>query len=104
LFISNTNQSNVLSTEEDKAVKQKVKYPNSFKNDLARDNKKFLKKCNFFLFKSLLELPSLSVSLEKCMPRPVWVVNEKKINEGKPKELSPEEMIEAFNSQGHVNA
>jgi hypothetical protein len=38
------------------------------------------------------------------MPRPVWVINEKKINEGKPKELSPEEMIEAFNSQGHINA
>jgi len=62
------------------------------------------KNVTLFNLSLLLELPSLSVSLEKCMPRPVWVINEKKINEGKPKELSPEEMIEAFNSQGHINA
>ena len=36
--------SDTLTTEEDKALRQKVNYPNSFKNDFPRDPKRFLKK------------------------------------------------------------
>jgi len=50
-----------------------------------------------------LDMPSGSVQLEKQLPRKPWVVDEKKVLEDDPKILSPEEMEQAYNSQGHVN-
>lgn len=41
--------------------------------------------------------------MDKFIPRKVWVVDEKKVNEDNTNPLSPDEMIEAFNSQGHVH-
>ncbi len=38
------------------------------------------------------------------MIRPNWAVNHRRINEEKPKIMSPKELEEAYRSQGHVPA
>jgi hypothetical protein len=45
-----------------------------------------------------------SISLQKCGPRPLWMVNEKKAIEEKPGMLSSDELNLAFNSQSHISS
>jgi hypothetical protein len=48
-------------------------------------------------------MPKYSVSLEKSIDRPLWMVDHRKIRENATQLLSPKDFEDAFKSQGHIS-